>query len=283
MPSNHTQRDDAEILRLYAEGVTIGELAEREGITRSAMWAYIRRRTETRKLGPNPEDVGEMVRLYESGVELEDIADKWGCTYKTAWARLHKHTTMRPSRGKRVTPSIAIPHEDPTLLRIPLLHGLETIIEAADWPLVSGYRWVAAERPKQPGEYNVIGHVPESGAQGRNVMLHRLIMGVGPRQIVDHINHDSLDNRRSNLRLATNQQNSFNSRLSKRNTSGYKGVAWKARDQKWRARIRNGIKEIHIGTFDTAEEAAHAYDRAARELHGEFAAVNFPREGEQQA
>ena len=94
--------------------------------------------------------------------------------------------------------------------------------------------------------------------------------------IVDHINQDPLDNRRQNLRLATRSQNAANLGPYANNTSGYKGVDFNR--GKWRARITQDGVRYFLGTFDTAEDAARAYDQKALELFGEFASLNFSEE-----
>lgn len=109
--------------------------------------------------------------------------------------------------------------------------------------------------------------------------LHRVIMEADKGQIVDHINGNGLDNRRSNLRIGTQRQNLANIKMSPKNTSGYKGVI-KGR-KKWIAqiyfRINGKRNNIYIGAFDNPIDAAKAYDKKAIELHGEFARPNFPR------
>ena len=95
-------------------------------------------------------------------------------------------------------------------------------------------------------------------------------------EIVDHINHNGLDNRRANLRIATASQNNANSRRGmNRGRSKYKGVWWDEKAGKWRAGIKCQGKCIHLGMFDDEIEAAKAYDRAAGLYHGEFAVLNF--------
>lgn len=107
-------------------------------------------------------------------------------------------------------------------------------------------------------------------------MMHRAVMGLNPERFpsVDHINHNGLDNRKSNLRVCTNSENGRNKSAQGNNASGYKGVSWKGRDKRWRATIRAMGKHIHLGTFDTPEAAADAYDKAALKYHGEFARTN---------
>jgi hypothetical protein len=86
------------------------------------------------------------------------------------------------------------------------------------------------------------------------------------------------DSPRANLHLANHAENSRNARLYTNNTSGYKGVSWHKRSRQWQARITLDRKSRYLGCFATREEAARAYDAAARELHGEFARLNFPGE-----
>lgn len=106
----------------------------------------------------------------------------------------------------------------------------------------------------------------------KGVVLHRLITGAKGRRVhVDHINHDNLDNRKINLRLVSNTQNSFNQRKTKNKTvSKYKGVTRDKRTSRWTARIR----QQRLGTFDTEREAAECYNEAALRLFGEFACIN---------
>lgn len=118
-----------------------------------------------------------------------------------------------------------------------------------------------------------------NGRSGGLFYLHRLIIGAMPGQIVDHVNGNSLDNRRANLRLCDRSGNAA-SRALATGPSGYRGVY---RDRRrWRAMIHSGAKKS-LGTFDTAISAALAYDAAARVAFGEFAIVNFPAANENAA
>jgi hypothetical protein len=108
----------------------------------------------------------------------------------------------------------------------------------------------------------------------REQRLHRFIMGDPPHDI-DHANGDGLDNRRANLRPAIGSQNAANSRRRKDNTSGFRGVS-RERSGRWRADINRDGRRTHLGTFDTPEAAARAYDAAAIEAWGEYARPNFP-------
>ena len=109
---------------------------------------------------------------------------------------------------------------------------------------------------------------------GKEIKMHRLIMNVtDPNIQIDHINGNTLDNRKINLRQSTNATNHMNQSVRSDNKSGFKGVG--RQGNKWSARIgKNGC--IHLGSFDTPEEAAMAYDAKAKELFGDFARLNFP-------
>lgn len=102
--------------------------------------------------------------------------------------------------------------------------------------------------------------------------IHRLIMGVTDKDIVvDHINHNGLDNRKSNLRICTSGQNTCNCLTSKNNKSGHKGVYWSKERKKWCAQISINNKTKGLGRYDTIEEAIEAREKTAKEYYGEFA------------
>jgi len=107
--------------------------------------------------------------------------------------------------------------------------------------------------------------------------IHKLVLDL-PESDVDHINRNKLDARKSNLRLVTESNNGANSEKRINNTSGYKGVMFFKRDENWHAQITHDYKKIHIGYFNTAEDAAKAYDKKAFELFGDHAVLNFPKE-----
>jgi hypothetical protein len=111
---------------------------------------------------------------------------------------------------------------------------------------------------------------------GRKEKLHRFLLGLshGDGIEVDHANHNTLDNRMRNLRVCTKNQNRWNTLPSRKNKSGYKGVHFRKRSNKWMVRIGVNNKRIYLGDFQTKEEAAKIYNEAARKLHGEFAYLN---------
>lgn len=145
------------------------------------------------------------------------------------------------------------------------------LIDAADYPLVRDRKWYANWNQLAKTWYAAtLARVSE----GRGMRyLHRAILGLGPgdRQEGDHVNRTPLDNRRLNLRVATSSQNLANRRRWE-SASGFKGVT-RARGR-WHARINMQGRTRNLGYFTTREEAARAYDAAARDLHGEFGQAN---------
>lgn len=124
----------------------------------------------------------------------------------------------------------------------------------------------------------------DSGNFGESAtaLLHRELLGLahGNGLVVDHINGDGLDNRRSNMRVCTYRENSLNRGPARNGTTGYKGVSFvkKARTKPYQAQITENGRTHYLGVYATADEAAIAYDFAAVDLFGEFAWLNF-REG----
>lgn len=103
-----------------------------------------------------------------------------------------------------------------------------------------------------------------------------MIRGEWDFDYVDHKDGDKLNNREMNLRVATNGQNIANSRSRKGASSSYLGVHWHKQNMNWVVAITKDYQQVHLGSFWDEVEAAHAYDAAARAIHGEFARVNFP-------
>jgi len=130
---------------------------------------------------------------------------------------------------------------------------------------------------------SVVGSVDGKGylhvmVKGRFVRLHRLIFfllnGYVPKYI-DHRDGNRLNNRKTNLRHATVQQNMGNFKVPRHNTSGFRGVSKNSRSGKWHAQIKINGKQTYLGRFDTPEDAARRYDRAALEHFKEFARINY--------
>jgi hypothetical protein len=159
------------------------------------------------------------------------------------------------------------------MIKVPLSQGKVALIDDEDAPRVLQHKWTYTRVNQRRAYAQTKIRV---GAKQRTLYMHRLILDAPAGELVDHINGNGLDNRRENLRLATVAQNTRNSRQRRGSAAGYKGV--RRRGDKWQARIAVNSKQIHLGVFSSKEEAAQAYDTAAREHFGEFAVLNFPAE-----
>ena len=147
---------------------------------------------------------------------------------------------------------------------MPLTKGYVTKIDASDALLVAGFNLHATVG--RSGVYAIasLGH------GNKKMCLHRMIMSAPDGIHVDHINGDTLDNRRDNLRLATAAQNSRNCKPVMGGTSEMKGVSWHKASNRWRAQIRVETKKIHLGIFKSEADAYAAYCDASDKYHGEF-------------
>ncbi len=162
-----------------------------------------------------------------------------------------------------------------TTRSIPISRGLHAVVDAADYErVVAMGSWCAD--PSGATYYARKNLYLGMGSSLRSLLMHTFITGW---PMVDHINGDGLDNRRSNLRQATHSQNMANKRLYRNNTSGFKGVSRnRGKGRPWRASIRANNVRYRLGNHDTPEAAARAYDAAALKRFGEFARLNFPKE-----
>lgn len=150
-----------------------------------------------------------------------------------------------------------------------LKHGHIAIVDDADVPFVSEFKWYLSS----DGRYAIAK--PYKDGKQPTVYMHRLLMCAKKGQQVDHANGNGLDNRRQNIRLCNQSQNNANIRTGHRASTGFRGVYENPRGTYFAAISINGrIK--NLGTFVQKEDAALAYDRAKKTLFGEFAACNFP-------
>jgi hypothetical protein len=144
----------------------------------------------------------------------------------------------------------------------------ETVkIDKNDLPLINNNKWRVQEM--MPGYKYVVAYI-----KGEEILLHRLLKKCGPGKVVDHINGNSLDNRRSNLRICSQAENMMNKNKYKNNKSGYKGVWFHKNKKRWEVQIRIGGKKIYLGVVNSPEMGAIIYNSAAKEYFGEFARLN---------
>lgn len=150
---------------------------------------------------------------------------------------------------------------------IPLTKGRVAIVDDEDFERLTAVKW------KLNNCGYAVRNLPRNGGPRGQQMLHRAVLGLakGDPMQVDHVNGDKLDNRRANLRLCTPQQNALNRPATARSKSGVKGVCRAPASDLWRASICANGKRHYLGRFTTIDEARAAYNRAALQLHGEFA------------
>lgn len=163
------------------------------------------------------------------------------------------------------------------MIRVPLSQGFCALIDGVDAPLILLHKWCAMKVDDRM--YAVRNEQTIKGK--RLVLMHRLIMAAPKGTMVDHWDHDGLNNQRKNLRLASHAENMRNRQKHCRSTtSRYKGVCW-YRDRrypgpgKWKVAIKAG-DIVRSAYAKSEEEAARIYDRLARKYHGPFALLNFP-------
>lgn len=160
---------------------------------------------------------------------------------------------------------------------IPLSMGKYAIVDPEDFDRVNQFKWHARPGTHKTTFYAVRNIRPIPRQPQFQIHMHRFILGLYRGDPgVDHRDGDGLNNRKSNLRSATAEQNGQNKGIQSRSKSGLKGVTFHKDQTKnpWQAGIRYKYKQIHLGSFPTAIEAARAYNAKALELFGEFARLN---------
>jgi hypothetical protein len=154
---------------------------------------------------------------------------------------------------------------------VKLTKGKVSLVDDDDFGRVSKFKWHA-----NWNNYN--WYAKRSFTGGRQESLHHFIFGVGNGVMLDHINGESLDNRKSNLRICNKMQNAGNSRKRIDGCSSkYKGVGWNKRTHRWIVRIRMGGERKYIGSFLNEDDAGRAYDAEASKYFGVFSRPNFRR------
>ncbi len=152
--------------------------------------------------------------------------------------------------------------------KIELTRGKFTLVDDGNFSELNKHKWYLSANNGYARR-----DIYDSGSKSI-VAMHRIIVGAQDGQVVDHINGDTLDNRKENLRICTHAQNLQNSKMPNTNKSGYKGVCFHSNTGKWQANIMIGGKAKHLGLFNDKIDAARAYNDAAKENFGQFARLN---------
>jgi len=135
-----------------------------------------------------------------------------------------------------------------------------TLIDKEDYEKVKDYTW----------SLNNLFYVRARDKDRNIITLHRLIMGFPKNMLVDHRDHNTLNNKKQNLRICTQQQNLMNSKIPINNSSGHKGVSWCERLKRWRAYIKLDKKQIYLGSYNDKQDAIKAREEAEIKYFGEY-------------
>lgn len=148
--------------------------------------------------------------------------------------------------------------------KIPLTQGQFAIVDDEDFEDLNKNKWFASYSDITKSFYAKRSH------KGTTIYMHRQIMKPEKGVCIDHINHNTLNNKKNNLRVATVSQNAMNQGMRKTNTSGFKGVSWDKRRSKWVAQIKANKKGKHLGYFSNIEDAVEARRKAEAKYYGEY-------------
>jgi hypothetical protein len=152
-----------------------------------------------------------------------------------------------------------------------LTNGLVTLVEEQDSLFFNQWSWNPLYCKNTIYSYRTTG----PRGQATAIMLHReIIERTGIILGSSRVDHNGLNNLRSNLRIASDTENARNKRIYSNNTSGYKGVIWSKTRNNWVARITYNGEKINLGHYKLAISAAIAYNHHAKQLFGEFAWLN---------
>ena len=159
--------------------------------------------------------------------------------------------------------------DDMVQCRVYFTDGSSFLIDSEDLPAVSRYTWFRGKRG-----YPIAHTSRRSANPHKTFPLHRFLMNPQEGYDVDHISGDKMDNRRSNLRICTHQENMFNQALRSNNTTGFYGVSKNKKTGNFEAYLHIDGKKKYLGTFMSAAKAAEKRDEAAKHYFGEYARLN---------
>jgi hypothetical protein len=157
-------------------------------------------------------------------------------------------------------------------MEVKLTRGKVAVVDDEDFETLSKHSWCAMRN-----YYG--GWLAARGEKGKTIYMHRQLLNCPPNLQVDHIDHDTLNNTKSNLRIVTIQQNCLNRGIRSDNRTGFKGVSLVKSSGKYTARIVINGSRICVGYFDSAEEAHKAYVEYSKQYHGEYSRYAFGQKG----
>lgn len=214
--------------------------------------AYINRNTKVCIICP---EHGEFWQTPDNHLSKKEIHGCFECAkLRIGQAAAARARSKRPDLSHVITP--------PGSKAVPVgTKGDYALVDDEDYDRVMEHNWCIGSGYAVS---NVVGR------------MHRFIMNPPDDMEVDHIFHNRLDNRKSQLRVCTPKENRTNIKPVVNSSSKYKGVGWSNIANKWRVSLGVNYKTMHIGYFDDEIEAARAYDEAAKKHHKDFARLNFP-------
>lgn len=151
---------------------------------------------------------------------------------------------------------------------IPLSQGKFAQVDNEDFEFLNKHKWCLHKGHKTD-------YAKRNGGNGKVLLMHHVVLDVVDGCIVDHENHNGLDNQKNNLRKSTHANNIRNATKKVGGASQYIGVGWYKKSNKWRAQITLNYKQIHLGHYSNEEQAAIEYNNAAKKYFGEFANLNI--------
>lgn len=209
------------------------------------------------------------VLIKERACEICGIIDGKVCGKKGQFKMdlCQKHSSQMYYSGKIMDRTVFDANEftikddilEITLYDIQSIETGKAIINAKYYDLVVKWKWRLGD-----------GCVTGSIGKEKSIKLHRLITNAPAGMVVDHINHNVLDNREENLRVCTQTQNSYNTKMKSNNTSGYIGVTWNEKLNKWQSAITVNRKSIYLGVFKDINDAVTIRRKAEIKYFGEF-------------
>jgi len=219
----------------------------------------------------------EVMRANAHGENVIECAGMGNCLDFTETSKEIESGGKVKIRGKvRSLPEKKI--EPDGSVKIPLTRGLFALIDESDFDDIARFNWHAI---KDKGKFYAV-RCEVLNNKKTTEKMHRRILGLSrdecKTKLVDHANHNTLDNRRSNIRVCNTRQNSCNNKKydPEKSTSYFKGVSFCKRKNAWYAQSSIFGKSTHIGIFDSEIEAAISYDAFVLKTQGEFAHLNFP-------